>query len=163
MARDIFVQSKETKGRNLAVEYLSYCIVFTFTEDKFNNVDFFGQSTTKGKNYVGDIKAYTNPKRPRPSTKYSNYQIDYDKLRHIKKEALNKKMTPLLVVFFTDKLVVWDLTNIPWEDRHKWVLVSKDDDNDYEEKEIELQTYLYFPEACYSIDLNQNNDGKYIK
>lgn len=138
-----FAQRNENKGRDLAVNNLPY-MHFTFTTGKYDRVDFFSE-TEKGK-YVGDIKSYTDPQHERRSDKFPDYQIDHNKLFSIKREALNNDRTPLLIVFFSDKMVIWDLNEVDWETRFKWVRCNKKGGN-YGEKDWDGQTYLHISEA----------------
>lgn len=165
MTQDEYAAYGEHIGRDLAVKYLSKCIDFNFTTGKYTEVDFYGTSKRQDKGYVGDIKQYMNPDHPRNSDKFPDYQIDFNKLFHIKKEAINNNLTPLLIVFFTNELVVWDLSNIKWEERWYWKQVNKKG-GAYGEKEWELQTKLYLTEATYRktyVTQNPKNNAEYIK
>lgn len=150
MTQDEYAAYGEQIGRHLAVKYLSKSIDFKFTTGKYTEVDFYGTSKRQDKGYVGDIKQYMNPKFPRRSDKFPDYQIDFNKLYHIKKEAVNNNLTPLLVVFFSDIMVVWDISKVNWEDRWYWEKVNKKGGEYKKTIEWELQTKLYVKEAVYT-------------
>lgn len=140
-----FVTINERIGRELCLRHFP-SLKFDFAEYQFCEIDFNCRSIKTNIAYVGDVKSYTDREQFRSATKFHNYQIDFNKLYHIKKEALNHKKVPLLIVFFSDMLVVWDLTDIPWENRGEWKRVTKQGGN-YGEKEWDYQTYLYLDEA----------------
>lgn len=114
---------------------------------------------TDNRGYVVEIKGYFNPDYPRPTFKYPDFQIDYDKLRACKKIAMNKNEKPLLICYFSDKKVIWDLTKEPWEDTAKWVWVNKEG-VDYGNSEWELQATLKFDNAKIT-DLKEEDKQAY--
>lgn len=157
---DDYVEKRETTGRDAAVKYLGKWFNFKFTTDKYNRVDFLAEKKKDDNQlYVGEIKAFLSGYE-RNSTKYPDYRIDFIKLYYIKKRAIdksyetNKNVTPLLIVFFSDKGYVWDLNKVEWEKTWKW----KDGDKGHNRygqegnKENDLQAFLNFNEASYIIE-----------
>ena len=101
---------------------------------------------------VEEYKAYNDPEHPRYHNRtgsghpIDDYQIDYNKCREIVKTAKNSKegpRQPILEVFFTDCVCVWDLDKTGWESTATWTKVNKKGIN-YGEKEWELQAFLKF-------------------
>lgn len=90
-------------------------------------------------------------------TNTPDYQIDYLKLYNIKKRAQNKSyetkknVTPLLMVFFSDKAVVWDLNKTKWEDSWEWKWGDKGHGKygEANNKEWDLQAHLKINDAIY--------------
>ena len=122
-----------------------------FTKGEFDDYDFTQTATTKQKiiTYLGDIKDVDRSYFKYSKDKDEGFLIDFDKLRRVKKAAINDGRIGLIVAFFTDMTVVWDITKIEWEKRTEWKLVNKDGQN-YGEKEWELVTYLYLDEAAWT-------------
>lgn len=149
-------REKDDAGRKLMKNDFGKAYIMYFTPEDTNPVDFYLTATTQTeKTYVGDVKAYIDEEQPRTYTKFIingkdyGYMIDLNKLREIKKIALNEKRIPILIVYFKDCTVIWNLIAIPWENRSEWRWVNKDGLNYGKEKEWELVTYLYKDEAVY--------------
>lgn len=122
-----------------------------FTMGRYEGVDFFSTGITEsnsGKTYVGEIKNYDNPNHPRNFKDYDDYMIDWSKLLLLKATARGRNSIPLLVVFFNDYTIVWDLTEIDIDSRRELRTVNKDGQN-YGEKETQLMTYLYENEILW--------------
>ncbi len=147
-------QLAELRGRNKYSKRLGKGQVIVFTVQKYDGIDFFSTGNTlsnSGITYVGEIKNYDDPNNPRPFKKYKNYMIDWSKLANLRAEALRRNSIPLLVVFFEDYTIVWDITNIDIDSRRKWEWVNKDGQN-YGKKEYQLMTYLYEKEILWKED-----------
>lgn len=94
---------------------------------------------------VEEYKAYNDPKHPRPHNHhgYTDFQVDYSKCIAVKKAALNMYRDPLLEVFFSDYLYVWNLNRTDWEKTGKWIYGNKNGTS-YGEKEYDLQAFFKF-------------------
>lgn len=139
----------ENKGRQMFENDFGNIFHIEFTQDSFNNVDFYmTASTDPSRTYVGEIKAYLNHKHPRPYSKYDDYMVDFDKLRHIKKIGLNEKRTPIITAYFSDYCLVWDLNSTNWESTATWEYVNKTG-LEYGNKEYELMAHLKKEDAIY--------------
>ena len=102
------------------------------------------------KTYLVEIKDLTNSGYERPSTKYPDYQIDYDKIDYLVTKAEEEGRTPILYVRFSDKTFVWVLTDIPYKERRRLVWTN-DNGVDYgKTKSLTPQTYLNFVEATWT-------------
>ena len=150
-------RKKDNKGREKMVSEFGKAYIMYFTPEQTNPVDFYLTARTHSeKTYVGDVKAYIDTEHPREYSKFIKnekdygYMIDLNKLREIKKIAMNQGRTPILLAYFTDFTIIWNLNNMPWETRCEWRYVNKDGCHYGEEKEWELMTYLYKKEAVYA-------------
>lgn len=147
-------QKCERKDRQQYFNDFSKYYKIEFTQGDYDRVDFYQTALTQDTRvYVGELKAYFNEAHPRFSDKFPDYQLDFSKIYELVKAAKNKgqSCTPLLVVYFTNELVIWDLSKIPFEQliaRAKWINGNKSGVN-YGEKEWDLQTYLYIEESVY--------------
>lgn len=142
-------KKKEDEGRATVECILHLYYHMDFTKPSYDRVDIYLTAITDtGRTYVGDIKSYLDPQHPRYLYKYPDYMIDYDKLKEIKKIALNENRIPILIVVFTDYLAVWDLNKANWEDTAEWRLTNKTG-VDYGEKEWDLMAHLNPNEIVY--------------
>lgn len=156
--QDEFAQKHEKIGRDLLRNVFSnhdkYRIYFADYEN--DEVDFimFGED----KVYAGDVKCYRNPNHIRNHDKFNDYQIDYKKLEEITKKARMLGATPLLVVFFSDQLMIWDLDKIDWQTTKQDVLTNTRGGNYGIKKSIEPQAFLNLKQAFYiNKNININN------
>lgn len=134
-------QLDENEGRSRVVRDFSDKYNIKFTNGKFCRYDFTATDIENPSNtFVGEVKCYH--KNPRPYTKYPDYQIDYDKLESICKAADEQGAQPVLIVYFSDIAVLWNLNNFDWRSTKKWKNVNKDGQNWGKEKERALQVYL---------------------
>lgn len=124
--------------------------IMDFTKDEYNTKDVYMTAVTASRReYVGELKGYFKPDLPRSAEKFDDYQIDYTKLIEVKKKGLNQNRTPLIICYFTDRLVIWDLNKSKWENTARWVN-SNVKGYDYGRKEKDLMGYLYFNDAVYN-------------
>lgn len=153
---------KDNYGRILMIVYFPN-YRFDFASRVHDRVDIKSMVNIDNpdERFVGDIKTYDDPAHPRNSDKFPDYQVDYDKLKSIKKEAKKKGFEPLLVVFFTDRLIIWNLNKSTWESTAKWVLANKDGCN-YGKKEWDLQAYLYLKDAVLNVERNKELEATYL-
>lgn len=135
----------ELIGRQKFEKDFSHDYEIYFTQGEYDKVDFFATSRTlTGREYVGEIKNY---EEERSFHKFENYMIDYWKLSFLKTVASARGLIPVLIVYFSDCTVLWDLTNLDIDSRREWRWVNKDGQNYGKQKEYALQTYLYEDEA----------------
>ena len=139
-------QEAEIRGRDKAKKLLSPKLRIEFTEPRFDGVDFYATAlTSETKTYVGEIKNY---KEERKFVKFPNYMIDYGKVAKLKAIAEAEGRVPLVISFFGDCTVIWDVTSIDIDSRREWRWVNKDGQH-YGKKEWALVTYLERDEALW--------------
>lgn len=137
----------ESVGRQKMLVLFGDKYIIRFTEGKYDVVDFFATALTLSRRtYVGDIKNYED----RPYSKFENYMIDYAKLKNIKDKADEDGRIPVLVCFFTDGTIVWDLRKVDFESEKEWRWVNKDGQHYGREKEYSCVTYLHKEEAKWT-------------
>lgn len=133
----------EIKGRKKLFDlYLNKIlrgqVNITFSEDPGCRHDFL-MDKLNGEKIIGEIKNIN-----RPFSKFPNFQIDYDKCEHVLSEGKKQGRTPIVIGFFTDCTMVWDLTDIPFEERRRLVECTATTAVDYgKKKKLKDQTYLY--------------------
>ena len=130
----------------LTITYPHVSFKTDWTTGKTNPVDLWMTASTikKYQTYVGDVKSYLDPEHPRDLFQYPDYMVDYEKLRQIKKRALNDKQnhrTPILIAVFPTYIAIWDLNKVSWEGTAEWRLVNQKG-VDYGKKEWELMAFL---------------------
>ena len=140
----------ESLGRRATEELFGNYYIFNFTADEYNRVDFLATGLTLScPTYVGEIKHYNQERSLR---KFENYMIDYNKLEAIIQKANEQGRIPILICYFTDFTVVWNLNKIGLQtlyERAEWRHVNKDGQNYGAEKENSFMTYLYEKEAVW--------------
>lgn len=140
-------QRDEEKGRTRYYNDFSRYYTITFTKAPYEYWDFTMTSRTESRReYLGDVKDVDRPYSKYSTTEDKGFLIDYNKLREVKKAALNTNRIPVITAYFTDKRITWNLSKANWESRAEWRLVNKDGQH-YGEKEWEMVTYLYENEA----------------
>lgn len=137
-------QRKKIKELTLFSEYIAI-----FSTDEYDRVDGYLVNFFNGKRYEIETKWYSDEHHRRNSDKFSNYQIDYDKLDNLEKKAKEKNSTPLLMVFFSNELVVWNINRCDWKSTKKTVKVNKIGGRYGAEKEETEQVYLLLDDAIY--------------
>lgn len=138
------VQRKKIKDLALFSEYVP-----SFEEDEFSRTDGKLVNISNLKKYVFESKWYGNPKYPRNSNAYKDYQIDYDKLVELENKAKENNSTPLLICFFSNELVIWDINKCDWKPTKKWVCTNAYGVNYGAKKEYSYQAYLNLSDAIY--------------
>lgn len=144
-----FVDEKEKNGRNLLKDVFKtnkYSIYFADYQNE--EVDFI-MFSKEGEIYAGDIKTYRDINNLRPHNKFKDYQVDYKKLLAITEKAHKINAIPLLVVFFSDQLMIWNLDMVDWQTTKKDVWTNAKGGNYGQYKTLEPQAYLYFEQAYY--------------
>ena len=130
-----------------------------FSDYQFDEVDFILINIQNGNTYVGDVKQYHANTVTRNHNyllnngtierTYPDYEIDYEKLEQIKERSkMIEGSTPILVAFFADCVMVWDLNISKWEETKHYRKGNKYS-SDQTQKEITPKANLYFKDAIY--------------
>ena len=141
-------QSKESEetGRYEFMRLFSADYLMEFTTERYDRADVRTTAITDMNSIaLVEIKHYN---KPRPYNKFPNYQIDYDKLQSLVEMAEKEGRKPVLVVFFSDYVYIWDLSRANWRNTRKMVNVSAYGGENYGKvKEETTQAYLEFDEG----------------
>lgn len=135
---------------------------YKFAEEQYSTTDFFAAFIDKDyfeAKTIGDIKAYRNSEHPRSyygtsERRYNDYMIDLSKLMEITKKARNqdKYHHPILVVFFADRTVIWDLDKFDWKKDIRLEYANKDGMN-YGTKEWDWFCHIKKEDAVYDKEI----------
>lgn len=119
------------------------CILFT--DDPFCTYDFEMTAWTSSvTTSYGEIKTVH-----RDYALYPNFQIDYWKLKHLQEKCTKDNRIAYVVGFFTDCLLVWDITKIDLEER-RYTQFCTSTTADYEKgKQEKEEVWLVKEEAIY--------------
>lgn len=143
-------QKAENIGRTLFKSDWGHRLSISFTGDEYNTTDFSATAITPTyKTYTGEIKAYRDVNHPRSAYKFSDYQIDYNKLESLYNKAKANGSTPLLCVYFSDYTVYWDLSKFDWTQNSTWTYTNKYGYNYGSEKEYTHQAHIKIDDAVY--------------
>ena len=131
-----------------------------FSTDPHSRYDFMATAYTVAQTiYVGEIKNINRPYGKYNSAVDNGFLIDFDKLKELKKIALNEGRKAILVVFYSDRTVVWEISDGfdaevygGWQARAKWKATNKKGVDYGGEKDWEYVTYLFLSEAVYNND-----------
>lgn len=158
----------DLKGRKHFSEDFGHLYITAGTEEDTDRIDVLATAiTAPERTYAIEIKDYTNSDHERNYTKFiykdkdkdeytdHGYQVDYDKIDYLTTVCKEENRIPILYARFTDYTIVWDLTDIPYQERSRMVWVNADGQHYGERKEAALQTYLFISEAKYK-KLTQN-------
>lgn len=166
--QDEFSKEHEKLGRDLLRNVFSNTDMYRiyFADYEKDEVDFIMFAKTEV--LAGDIKCYRSKTYIRThnckidtikdkKNEYDDYELDADKLEKIEDRAKRINATPILVVFFADCLMIWDLTKTNWRET-----VYMKEGNKYGSdptiKEIKPKAKLFFEEAIYKNNkININN------
>ena len=141
---------KDLKGREHFSQDFDKYYFTAGTDSDYDRIDVYATAKTDlERTYCIEIKNYDDPEHPRPYYKYDNYQIDYEKLDWLCKEAADTGRIPILYVRFSDYTVVWDLSKIDWKSRESLRMVNANGQYYGYKKEWSRQTYLYIEEAVW--------------
>lgn len=154
-------EKDEKKGRDRFETLFSKRLKMEFS-DIHERYDLMATGYTNNNTYVIEIKNYSNPDYPRAYDKYicngkdGGYMIDNAKLKELTTIAEKENRIPILFVFFSDCLMMWDINKTMWNDttntdnrQHTgWIRVNKDGQN-YGNKELSYMSYLYKDEAIW--------------
>jgi hypothetical protein len=145
-----FAQEKENEQRNklkkltLFSEYIP-----VFPDDEYSRTDGYLINMFTDKRYDFESKWYGNINYQRNSDKFPNFQIDYDKLLALEQRSIEKDSTPLLICFFSNELVIWNINNCDWKKTKKSVYTNKIGGDYGRKKEYAYQAYLRLDDAIY--------------
>lgn len=149
----------ENIGRTLfTTTFGEHLFHYKFAEEQYSTTDFkatFIKPDECSGDCVGEIKAYRNTEHPRTyygsgDRKYDDYMIDLAKLMEITKKAKNQPIyhSPILVVFFGDRTVIWDLDKFDWRKDIRMEYANKDGMN-YGKKEWDWFCHIKKEDAVY--------------
>lgn len=120
-----------------------------FPEDDFSRTDGHIVNYFTDERYSFESKWYGDIKNLRYSDKFPNYQIDYDKLSALEAKSIEDKSTPLLICFFSNELVVWNINKCDWKSTKRKVYTNKIGGAYGQYKEWSEQAYLKLEDAIY--------------
>lgn len=125
-----------------------------YSTQKYYPVDGLVMTYENGKvihKAIIEIKTFYNVDQYRSSNKYQNlkYRIDAKKLTDIEAEARKYNCRPILIAFFSNEMVVWDLDKTDW-----YHSIREEESNDLgveygKSKSKGLQAYLPLCDAIY--------------
>lgn len=159
--QDEFCKKHEGVGRELLRNLFNNTDKYRiyFADYIYDEVDFIMFGTAEV--FAGDIKAYRgskcirkhneryNVEKGKIDRKYNDYELDASKLQFIEDRAKRINGTPLLVVFFADCVMIWNLHKTNWRDTVYLKEGNKQGSNQ-EEKELTEKAKLYFKDAIYT-------------
>lgn len=138
-------QRKRIKELTLFSDYIAI-----FPDDDFSRTDGYFIDFFTDERYTFESKWYGDATNIRNSNKYPNYQIDYKKLEELEaKSKEDNTAKPLLICFFSNELVVWDINKCNWKDTKRTVYTNKSGGNYGKYKEYSEQAYLKLEDAIY--------------
>lgn len=137
-------QRKKIKELTQLTDYIP-----VFPDDDFSRTDGYIVNFFTDERYSFESKWYGDINHPRYSDKFSNYQIDYDKLVALEAKSKEENSKPLLICFFSNELVVWDINKCNWKDTKRTVYTNKIGGAYGQQKEYSDQAYLLLNDAIY--------------
>lgn len=137
-------QRKKIKELTLFTDYISI-----FADDDFSRTDGYLLNFFTDERYTFESKWYGDVTNIRYSNKYPNFQIDYDKLLALEAKSKKENSKPLLICFFSNELVVWDINKCKWKDTKRTVYTNKIGGAYGQQKEYSEQAYLQLSDAIY--------------
>lgn len=149
---DTFFTARECEGRlkwlNLNLKDVltgNKCI--KFTTDPYCPHDFEMTAWTSSVTLsYGEIKTIH-----RNYSNYPNFQIDYNKVKTLQDNSANDNRRAYVVGFFDDDTIVWDITDIDFEER-RYKQYCTTTTADYEKgKKPKEEIWLVKEEAIYPI------------
>lgn len=145
--RDKRFSKAEEEGRKRFYEDFNKANDITFTEAAYCPVDAVSVAKKGGHKCVVELKCYCDPAHPRNHDKFQDYQIDFGKCFNVVKAAEQENAEPLLVVYFSDKRVIWNLNKSDWKDRGDWVWTNENGQEYGKYGKWTYQTHLLISEA----------------
>ena len=145
-----FANEKEKTQRNkikdltLLTDYIPI-----FPDDDFSRTDGYIVNFFTDDRYSFESKWYGDINHPRYSNKFPNYQIDYDKLSVLETKSKEENSKPLLMCFFSNELVVWDISKCKWKNTKRTVYTNKIGGAYGQQREYSEQAYLQLSDAIY--------------
>ena len=137
-------QRKKIKDLTFLTDYISI-----FPDDDYSRTDGYIVNFFTDDRFTFESKWYGDINHPRYSDKFSNYQIDYDKLSALEAKSKEENSKPLLICFFSNELVVWDINKCKWKDTKRTVYTNKIGGAYGQQKEYSDQAYLLLSDAIY--------------
>lgn len=137
-------QRKRIKELTLFTDYIAI-----FPDDDYSRTDGYFIDFFTDERYTFESKWYGDITHPRYSDKFPNYQIDYKKLEELEAKSKEENSKPLLICFFSNELVVWDINKCNWKDTKRTVCVNKIGGAYGQQKEYSEQAYLQLSDAIY--------------
>ena len=137
-------QRKKIKELTQLTDYIA-----VFPDDNFSRTDGYIVNFFTDSRYSFESKWYGDAKHPRYSNKFDDYQIDYDKLVALEAKSKEENSKPLLMCFFSNELVVWDINKCNWKSTKRNVYTNKTGGAYGQEKEYSDQAYLFLKDAIY--------------
>ena len=145
-----FANEKEKTQRKKIKELTRLSDYVTiFPDDDFSRTDGYMINLFTDERFTFESKWYGDSTHPRYSDKFPNYQIDYDKLSALKAKSEEDNSKPLLICFFSNELVVWDINKCNWQNTKKKVYTNKFGGAYGQQKEYSDQAYLLLSDAIY--------------
>lgn len=138
------IQRKKIKDLAEQTEYITF-----FPKDDFSRTDGYFIQIFTDERYSFESKWYGDANHPRYSNKFNNYQIDYDKLVALEAKSKEENSKPLLMCFFSNELVVWNIDKCDWKSTKKSVLTNKIGGAYGKYKEYSNQAFLNLEDAIY--------------
>lgn len=149
---------KELQGR--------YATRMQFPKRKYDFTDIlcrYDALTTGKTTCVEEYKVYNNPKHPRyhnrdgKNNEVKDYMIDYSKCDAVCERAKNDEegeREPLVLSYFTDKLLVWNLNKTDWKHNTTRKDVNGDGiDYGTKRERHRLLSLLLLSDAIYTRDI----------
>lgn len=138
------IQRKKIKELTLFSDYISI-----FSDGEYDRTDGYILDFLHEKRYEIETKWYGDEKNKRNSTKFPDYQIDFEKIENLEKKAQENNSIPLLIVFFSNELIVWNTRKCDWKSTKKMVKTNKYGGRYGAEKENTIQVFFNFSDAIY--------------
>lgn len=140
-----YVETKQRQKLKKLISPTNYLVFFA--KDDYSRTDGFIISTDCEERYTVETKWYGDKDNRRYSDKFKNYMIDYSKLQSLTDNAIKNESKPLLMCFFSNELVVWDISKCNWQSTGKWRWVNKEGLNYGKQKELAFMAYLNLSDA----------------
>lgn len=141
------VELKQRTKLKKLIEDTEYVIAFSIND--YARTDGFIMNYNNDKRYTIETKWYGDINNLRYSNKFKDYMIDYDKLKNLTELSKTHNSKPLLICFFSNELVVWDLNKTNWEATGEWKWVNEEGLNYGKKKELSFMAFLQLNEAIY--------------
>ena len=91
----------------------------------------------------------------RPYTKYKDFMIDLNKVVYLQDRGKEEGRIPYLVCFFTDCIIIWDLTSIPAKERQEEVSCTRSCRLGYRHGQTpKTETFLKREEAVWTTTIS---------
>lgn len=144
-------QEAEQRGRERFLNDFGHIYTIVFSTDEYERFDFKATAETIARviTYVGEIKNINRDySKFIKDGKDGGFLIDYSKVKAVVEEAEKENRIPVLVVYFNDYRIIWNLSKVMdrCENEKEERMVNKDGQH-YGEKELSTVTYVYKEDA----------------